>query len=70
MKPTTLYIRCYEETKDRFKLLFTMSKCKDYEIFLNKLLDIYELLMEKYGVKKIDLVLDYLRGYAIIVRGR
>lgn len=68
MKQEVLCIRCSRETKTRFRVDSILSEARDKEDFLNKLLDIYELLARKYGVKKIDLILDYLGGEAIVVR--
>ena len=70
MKREILCIRCNKETKTRFRIDYILSEARDQDEFVNKLLDIYEILCEKYGVKKIDSILDYLRGYAIVVRGR
>ena len=71
MKPEMLYIRCGRDTKYRFRVLRAVSGARDSEEFLNKLMDIYEELMQRYEVKKIDLVLAFLRGRgAIVVRGR
>lgn len=67
-KNKILYIRCSEEVYRKFRVMFAYSGVKNYEEFLSRLLDIYDVLSNRYDEKKIDVILDYLNGRAIIVR--
>ena len=53
-KTETIYIRCTRELKDKMRLLFVLSGEKNYADFLEKLLILYEKLMDKTGYKKIS----------------
>ena len=53
-KTETIYIRCTKELKDKMRLLFVLSGEKNYADFLEKLLILYEKLMDKTGYKKIS----------------
>ena len=67
VKNEMIYIRCDEELKTRMKILFAMSGEKTYADFLEKLLKLYEVLMKKYGCKKMDEILDYVSVEPVIV---
>lgn len=67
-KTEIIYIRCTQELKERMKILFAYSGEKNYADFLSKLLDLYEILMNKTGHKKINDIIQSL-NYRVIVVG-
>ncbi len=66
-KTETIYIRCTRELKDKMRLLFVLSGEKNYADFLEKLLILYEKLMNKTGYKKInDIIKSMDYDYVIV----
>ena len=66
-RPKRIVIFCKPETYDRWRKNFVTSGTYNYEEFALKLIELYERLKQKYGVEKIDLVLDRLKRYDVYV---
>lgn len=66
-KTEVIYIRCSKELKDRMRILFATSGEKNYADFLDKLLTIYEMLMNKFNEKKIVDIIKSLNYKYILV---
>ncbi len=66
-KTEIIYIRCTKELKEKMRLLFVMSGEKNYADFLEKLLELYEKLIDKTGYKKIsDIIKSMNYDYVLV----
>jgi len=66
-KTEIIYIRCNRDLKEKMRLLFVISGEKNYADFLEKLLYLYEKLMDRTGYKKISDVIKSMDYEYVLV---
>lgn len=66
-KTETIYIRCTPELKEKMRRLFTISGEKSYADFLDKLLELYKIMMDRTRNEKIGSIIESLQYDGIVV---